>query len=222
MIVDIIIILIFVSSIAIAYVRGLSSVIYQLASWIITIILIFVLCRPITHVIIDNTTLDENISEKIQINLEDNFGENLEEGTSISEEDSNISNSVIGLINGYISEANEKGTENIAKYVSDEISYIAVSAIVILGIFIFARVISLILKFVLDVIVSLPVFGTVNKVGGIAYGVIRAFLIIYIVLAIISLLSPTLANTGLILAIKSSHIGSIFYNDNIILNFLQK
>ena len=222
MFVDIIIILIFVSSIAIAYVRGLSSVIYQLASWIITIILIFVLCRPITNVIIDNTTLDENISEKIQINLEDNFGENLEEGTSISEEDSNISNSVIGLINGYISEANEKGTENIAKYVSDEISYIAVSAIVILGIFIFARVISLILKFVLDVIVSLPIFGTVNKVGGIAYGVIRAFLIIYIVLAIISLLSPTLANTGLILAIKSSHIGSIFYNDNIILNFLQK
>ena len=222
MIVDIIIILIFVSSIAIAYVRGLSSVIYQLASWIITIILIFVLCRPITNVIIDNTTLDETISEKIQINLEDNFGENLEEGTSINEEDSNISNSVIDLINGYISEANEKGTENIAKYVSDEISYIAVSAIVILGIFIFARVISLILKFVLDVIVSLPIFGTVNKVGGIAYGVIRAFLIIYIVLAIISLLSPTLANTGLILAIKSSHIGSIFYNDNIILNFLQK
>ena len=222
MIVDIIIILIFVSSIVIAYVKGLSSVIYQLASWIITIILIFVLCRPITNVIIDNTTLDENISEKIQINLEDNFGENLEEGTSISEEDSNISNSVIDLINGYISEANEKGTENIAKYVSDEISYIAVSAIVILGIFIFARVISLILKFVLDVIVSLPIFGTVNKVGGIAYGVIRAFLIIYIVLAIISLLSPTLANTGLILAIKSSHIGSIFYNDNIILNFLQK
>ena len=222
MIVDIIIILIFVSSIAIAYVRGLSSVIYQLASWIITIILIFVLSRPITNVIIDNTTLDETISEKIQINLEDNFGENLEEGTSISEEDSNISNSVIGLINGYISEANEKGTENIAKYVSDEISYIAVSAIVILGIFIFARVISLILKFVLDVIVSLPIFGTVNKVGGIAYGVIRAFLIIYIVLAIISLLSPTLANTGLISSIKSSHIGSIFYNDNIILNFLQK
>ena len=222
MIVDIIIILIFVSSIAIAYVRGLSSVIYQLASWIITIILIFVLSRPITNVIIDNTTLDETISEKIQINLEDNFGENLEEGTSISEEDSNISNSVIDLINGYISEANEKGTENIAKYVSDEISYIAVSAIVILGIFIFARVISLILKFVLDVIVSLPIFGTVNKVGGIAYGVIRAFLIIYIVLAIISLLSPTLANTGLISSIKSSHIGSIFYNDNIILNFLQK
>ena len=222
MIVDIIIISIFVSRIVIAYVKGLSSVIYQLASWIITIILIFVLCRPITNVIIDNTTLDENISEKIQINLEDNFGENLEEGTSISEEDSNISNSVIDLINGYISEANEKGTENIAKYVSDEISYIAVSAIVILGIFIFARVISLILKFVLDVIVSLPIFGTVNKVGGIAYGVIRAFLIIYIVLAIISLLSPTLANTGLISTIKSSHIGSIFYNDNIILNFLQK
>ena len=118
-------------------------------------------------------------------------------------------------------EAKKEGSENITRYVSDEISYIVVSAIVILGIFIFARVVSLLLKFVLEVIVSLPIFGTVNKIGGIAYGVIRAFLIVYIVLAIISLLSPTLANTEIISMIKSSHIGSIFYNDNVILNFIQ-
>ena len=222
MIIDIVIILIFIVSIFIAYIRGLSSVIYQLASWIITIILIFVLCRPITNVIIDRTSLDENISESIQVNLEENFGDDLEEGNTIDEEDSNISNSVINLINGYIEEAKKEGSENITRYVSDEISYIVVSAIVILGIFIFARVVSLLLKFVLEVIVSLPIFGTVNKIGGIAYGVIRAFLIVYIVLAIISLLSPTLANTEIISMIKSSHIGSIFYNDNIILNFLQK
>lgn len=221
MIIDIVIILIFIVSIFIAYIRGLSSVIYQLASWIITIILIFVLCRPITNVIIDRTSLDENISESIQVNLEENFGDDLEEGNTIDEEDSNISNSVINLINGYIEEAKEEGSENITRYVSDEISYIVVSAIVILGIFIFARVVSLLLKFVLEVIVSLPIFGTVNKIGGIAYGVIRAFLIVYIVLAIISLLSPTLANTEIISMIKSSHIGSIFYNDNVILNFIQ-
>ncbi len=221
MIIDIVIILIFIVSIFIAYIRGLSSVIYQLASWIITIILIFVLCRPITNVIIDTTSLDESISESIQANLEENFGDDLEEGNTIDEEDSNISNSVIKLINGYIDEAKEEGSENITKYVSDEISYIAVSAIVILGIFIFARVVSILLKFILEVIVSIPIFGTVNKIGGIAYGVIRAFLIVYIVLAIISLLSPTLANTEIISMIKSSHIGSIFYNDNVILNFIQ-
>ena len=221
MIIDIVIILIFIVSIFIAYIRGLSSVIYQLASWIITIILIFVLCRPITNVIIDTTSLDENISESIQVNLEENFGDDLEEGNTIDEEDSNISNSVINLINGYIDEAKEEGSENITKYVSDEISYIAVSAIVILGIFIFARVVSILLKFILEVIVSIPIFGTVNKIGGIAYGVIRAFLIVYIILAIISLLSPTLANTEIISMIKSSHIGSIFYNDNVILNFIQ-
>ena len=222
MIIDIVIILIFIVSIFIAYIRGLSSVIYQLASWIITIILIFVLCRPITNVIIDTTSLDESISESIQANLEENFGDDLEEGNTIDEEDSNISNSVIKLINGYIDEAKEEGSENITKYVSDEISYIAVSAIVILGIFIFARVVSILLKFILEVIVSIPIFGTVNKIGGIAYGVIRAFLIVYIILAIISLLSPTLANTEVISMIKSSNIGSIFYNDNIILNFIQQ
>lgn len=221
MIVDIIIILIFVVSIAIAYIKGLSSVIYQIASWIITIILVFVLCRPITNVIINKTSLDETISEKIQLNLEENFKENFEEGTTIEEEESNISNSVINMINDYINEAKEKEVQNIAEYVANEISYIAVSAIVILGIFIFARIISLMIKFILEVIISLPLLGTVNKIGGIAFGVLRAFLIIYILLAIISLLSPTLANTGIIGIIKSSNIGSIFYNDNIILNFIQ-
>ncbi len=221
MLIDIVVILIFAVSIFIAYIRGLSSVIYQLASWIITIILIFILCRPITNVLINRTSLDETISAKIQANLEENFKENFEEGTTIDNEESNISNSVINIINEYINEAKDEGAQDIAKYVSDEISYIAVSAIVILGIFIFARVVSILLKFILEVIVSIPIFGTVNKVGGIAYGIIRAFLIVYIILAIISLLSPMIANTGIISEIKSSNIASIFYNDNIILKFIQ-
>lgn len=222
MIIDIIVVLIFVVSIFIAYIRGLTSVVYQLASWVITILLIFVLCRPITNFLVNKTPLGETISAKIQVNLEENFKENFEEGTTIDNEESNISNSVINIINEYINEAKDEGVQNIAKYVSDEISYIAVSAIVILGIFIFARVVSMLLKFILEVIVSIPIFGTVNKIGGIAYGVIRAFLIVYILLAIISLLSPAIANTGIISEIKTSHIASIFYNDNIILNFIQQ
>lgn len=222
MVVDIIIILIFAISIAIAYVKGLSSIIYKIASWIVTIILVFVLCRPLTNLIIEKTSFDETISEKIQINLENNFKENLDNGIEIKAEDSNISNSVVNIINNYINEAKAKGSENIAKYVSDEISYIAVSAVVILALFIISGIISLIIKFVLEVIISLPLIGTMNKIGGIAYGIVRAFLIIYIILAIISLLSPTLADTGIIKAIKDSNIASIFYNDNIILKFLSK
>ena len=222
MIVDVIIILIFAISIFIAYIKGLTSVVYQLASWAITILLIFLLCRPITNVIINQTSLDETISSKIQTNLEENFSENFEEGTEIDDEDSNISSSVISVINSYISEAKARGSSNIAKYVADEISYIAVSAIVIFGIFIFARVVSGLVKFILEVIVSIPIFGTVNKIGGIAYGVLRAFLIVYIILAIISLLSPTFSNTGFISSIKSSYIGSIFYNNNILLDYIQQ
>ena len=222
MIVDIIIILIFAISIFIAYIKGLTSVVYQLASWVITILLIFLLCRPITNVVINQTSLDETISSKIQANLEENFSENFEEGTEIDDEDSNISSSVINVINSYINEAKARGSSNIAKYVADEISYIAVSAIVIFGIFIFARVVSGLVKFILEVIVSIPIFGTVNKIGGIAYGVLRAFLIVYIILAIISLLSPTFSNTGFISSIKSSYIGSIFYNNNILLDYIQQ
>lgn len=203
-------------------IKDYGSVIFHVVSWIITIVLVFVLCTPITNLIIDKTNFDDRVSSKIEQNLKNTYSKNFAEGTTISSDDSNISNAIVDVINDYIIEANEKEVENIAGYVANEITHIVISAVVILGLFIVARFISMLLKFTLDIIVRLPIFNTFNKIGGIIYGILRAFIVIYVILAVIALLSPTLTDSNLIALIKSSHIASIFYNDNIILNYLTK
>ena len=215
-IVDIIIILIFIISILIAYKRGIASVLYSLVGWVLIALFVFIFYEPITNIIIDKTEFDEFISEKIEANLEDSF----EEENLIEEENSSISNSFINIINEYVLEVEE--TENTAEYVASEISYMVISAIVMLVLFVIAKIIMLIVQYILEFIVSLPLIRTFNKVAGIIYGVLRAFVLIYIILAILSLVSPLLANTEIISFIKGSNIGSVFYNDNIILDFLNK
>ena len=215
-VVDIIIVLIFALSIFIAYKKGIVSVVYGIASWVIIFILVFVFYKPITNIVVDKTEFDEFISEKIEKNLESSF----EDENVLSEENSNISSSFINIINEYVLEAEEKEADNIADYVANEISYDVVSGVVMIVLFVIAKIIMLLLQYVLEFIVSLPLIRSFNKTAGIVYGVVRAFLLIYIILAILSLVSPLLADTNVILFIKSSNIGSIFYNDNIILKFL--
>lgn len=215
---DIVIVLIFVLSTIYAYKKGLNALLFQVISWVITVALLFILCKPITNIVIDYTKLDETISSKIETTLKENFGTNFEEGKEI--EDSNISATVVNMINDYIVEAKEKAVDNTAGYVADEISYMAVWAIVILVLFIAIRIVVTMLKFVLDFVVCIPGISAFNSIGGIIYGLARAFLTVYIVLAVLSLSSPLFADSGVISAIKSSHICSIFYNDNLILKLL--
>ena len=217
-IVDLIIILIFAISILIAYLKGIASILYNIISWLLVVVCVCFLYEPITNIIIDKTGYDEFISEKVESNLDGLF----EDGELIDTEDSNISNSFINIINEYVEEANEANVTNVEEYVADEISYMIVSVTVMVVIFIFVKVIMFLVQFVLEFIVSLPFIRSFNKFIGIIYGVIRAFLLIYIILAVLSLVSPLLSNTEIISCIKASNIGSIFYNDNIILDFLKK
>lgn len=159
---DIVIVLIFVFSTIHAYRKGLNALLYQVLSWLITIVALFILCRPITNIVIDHTRFDEMISNKIETTLVENFGSNLENGTEIK--DSNMSSSVVDMINDYIAEAKDKAVQNTAGYVANEITYIVVFAIVVFVLFIIIRIIVSMLKFVLDFVVCIPGISAFNKV----------------------------------------------------------
>ena len=59
----------------------------------------------------------------------------------------------------------------------------------------------------------LPIIKQLDKLGGFIYGLIEGLLIIYIVLAIVSFVHVQ----ELQLAIKTSYIASILYNNNLLL-----
>lgn len=218
---DIVVLAIILLSISHGYRRGLSLLVYQAVALIITIILVLTLCQPVTNFVVANTELDEFVTEKIENMLESTF-ENIGEGELISSEDSNISEAISTKINSYIAEAKENAEENITGYVAEKLSLFVVSGIVVLGLAIVVRIASTFLRIVISVLASLPIINKIDKIGGFAFGLIRGFAIVYLILAVISLISPLIADATFTGMIKNSNICANLYNNNIILDMFLK
>ena len=94
--------------------------------------------------------------------------------------------------------------------------------IVLLAIFIIVRAVLVLLTFVSDAITSLPLIKQCNEVGGVIYGIIKAFLIVYIILAIVFLIVLVSGNSTISDMISSSHITKFFYENNLLLKIIFK
>ena len=220
LIADITIIFIFIMSILLAYRRGFTILVFNLISLTITFIAVLLLFKPLTNFIYDNTNLDEFFSKHIESTIGTFLEEQLEKNNQINTGKTNISRPIAEKINNYIDEVKDKPIIDISKHVANKLSYITISAIVITLLFITIRLLTIFLRAFLHFLSKLPIIHSLDKIGGITYGIIRGFFIIYLILAILSLLSPLLANTGIIAFINNSNICEKFYNNNIFLNIL--
>jgi len=219
---DIILIVTFIASTLEGANRGFTVLVFNLVCWIITIIAVFLLCKPVTNFIYEKTNIDESFSKGIQSTIGNFIEKQIEKNGQIDNSKTNISTSVVTKINGYIEEAKDNSVKNVSKYIADKLSYIVISALVIIILLITIRIATIFLRTFLEFLTDLPLIHSLDYVGGLLYGLFRAYIIIYFVLAVFSLLSPILANTGIIASIRASRICSIFYNNNVLLNILMK
>lgn len=219
---DIALILVFVSSITLGYRRGFTVLVFNLICLIITVIAVTTLCKPLTTFLYENTGLDEFFSKHIRNATEDFLEEQIEKNGHINTGKTNIARPIANKINTYIDEAEEKGVKNASKYIAEKLSYTAISAIVVIALCIVIRFSIVFLRAFLYFIVELPIIHSLDTVGGIIYGIIRAYFIVYVVLAVLSLLSPVLANTGIIASINHSTLCEKLYNNNVFLNIILK
>ena len=126
-------------------------------------------------------------------------------------------------------------TKYIAKYVDDSVNKTkneivieaapviankVINVCVIVAIFIILRLLLILLTFVADIITSLPLIKQFNEAGGVLYGIIKALLIIYVILAILFFIVYTTGNSTIADAIANSYVTKIFYNHNLLLNIL--
>ena len=219
---DIILVSILVISTYLAFRKGFTFLVFNFISLIITIIAVIALCKPLTTFVYENTKLDDFLTKHIKNSIGNFVEKQVEKEEQEEAEETNISKPIANKINEYIDEAEEKTVKNVSTYVANKLAYIVISALVIIFLFIALRLLTFILRKVLAFIADLPFIKSIDKTGGVIYGLIRACIIIYLVLAVFSLLSPLLANTGIIAAINSSRVCSRFYHNNIFLNIIMK
>ena len=211
-ILDVIIVAIFALNIFICYKKGLVKLAVGLIAMLASIILAVVLYRPISNLIINKTQIDE----KIESTIIENFSAETKDGEEVRYV------GVIDYLEKYIDDAVNKTQNEIVYETAGTLAVKIVNIIVVIVIFLIARVVLILLTFISDIITSLPIIKQFNEVGGVLYGIVKALLVIYVILAIVFLIVFVTGNINISEVIESSFITKFFYNHNLLLTILFK
>ncbi len=211
-VVDLIIVAVMLLFIFLGYKKGLTGSLIKLLSFVIAIVLAVILYKPVGNVVIENTTIDDNI----RTSLNETFG--VQENKQEEKNEENVPSSIMNNINKEIENATDEVKTNVIDETTKTLVYVG-SAIVI---FLAVKVVLLIVSLFTSQITKLPIIRQVDKIGGLAYGAIEGVVIVYAILAVISLTSVIWANNAVVMAIGKSTLGEMLYNNNIILNLLFK
>lgn len=214
-ILDIILIAIIALNIFIGYKKGLVKLAVGLIAVLASIIIAMLLYKPVSNVIIENTEIDENIKSTIISNFTKDTESEVED-TSTEKTDDGF----MKYIEKYVDDTVNKTKNEIVIEASEVISVKVINVCAFIGIFIIARLLMILLTFIADIIMSLPILKQFNEIGGILYGAVKALLIIYIILAIMFFIVYITGNSAISDAITSSYITKLFYNNNLLLNII--
>lgn len=213
--IDIITILIMVLFIIIGYKKGLIKVAINFVAIIVSILIAILFYRPVANIIINNTQLDNKISDSIYEKIKN------EDFNNITEEDKE-KNQLLKLSEKYINEAIEKSKDNTARYVADSLTQTLIETMAFIGLLIILRIALIVLNLLSDIIGELPIIKQFNKSGGIIYGIIEGLFIINLAFAILYILNPMVSNGKIEQEISKSKIGKLIYENNIITNTIIK
>lgn len=194
-VIDIIVVLFILLSVFLGYRKGLVALGIHLIAFIVALVVAFVLYRPIGALIINNTSLDENLQGTIETKLED----------IINTE--NIEISQIDLAG----ETKTEAVSEAAKTLSENIIYGGT----IIVLFIILRIALVFVTLIANWVTELPFLKQVNKTGGIIYGLLRGILIVYLVLLLVNLVISLNPQSGMNQAISETYLTKLMMEYNV-------
>lgn len=212
--IDLVVVAILILNIIIGYKKGLVNAIFNICAFLIAIAATFILYKPVSNIIINNTDIEQKIKEVI---INNNTNEENIENTQNqdSSEKTTIQQYIDNAIKGVEETAKEETTELVANAIASKGVQILTWIVLFVGI----RIVLTILKFLIKGISELPIIKQFNQVGGLAYGVLKGLIIIYLLLTVMFLVISINGNGEIADAINDSHITKFLYDNNIIVNY---
>ena len=197
LVVDLIIIAIVALSTFLAYRKGLVKLAIGLCTFIISIVVTFILYYPISNLVINVTGIDEAIEDAIYEKANDV----IQDGTQ--EE---------GLTNQMIETAKNEMLPETARNLAINIVRGGVMIVLLIAVRIALKFITAIA----DAIAKLPIIDQINKTSGMVYGVIRGILIVYVALLILGIPGKINPNNKWNESIDQSFLGKAMYQNNVL------
>ena len=208
-VIDLIVICILLLAVFYGYKKGLVKVAVRFCTTIIAIVAVIVLSTPISNLIINATSIDETIENSIYKKV-----------TSIiqkEKEEKEKGNYVEELQGKLIEDAKNDVLQPTARNIS--INVIRIS--VMIALFLIIKFGLIFVKALADLITKLPVIKQFDKAGGVLYGIILGFPIIFITLEIIKISVELNPQSNIDKQIEQSYVTNTLYNNNLIDIFLK-
>ena len=214
LIVDLVIVAIFALCILLGYKRGLTGCLIKVLAFFIALAVSAILFKPAATLVTNNTQIDENIQTSIVSVFEKEEVENKEN------KDEKSNSPIMEYISDKVEEATEEKKSEIVNNAAKDISINIINVLCFFAIFIVVRIALIFVKALADLITKLPVIKQCDKIGGIVYGILQGFVIVFIALALITFVSTATNQYALLELINQSYIGSILNNNNILLKII--
>lgn len=209
-IIDLVIVGIIALCVIIGYAKGLTGALIKIISFVLSLVIAFILYTPISNYIINNTQIDDMIETTIKSSIIKDDEEQAKE---------QMPTVITDYINQKVEEASNAVKENVVNSTAQEVSHTIVRAGTWIILFVIARIALIVLKYITAIIARLPVIKQFDKLGGIIYGLLEGLVITYFVLALISFITP-MTKGNLSDSINKSYIGSSMYNNNLLLKII--
>ena len=216
-IIDAIILGILVLCIALGCRKGLTGSLLKIVSFVLALVIAFVLFKPVSNFIIDKTDWDENLEQGIRDTI---LSSDKQEEKVSQAENQNMPAVMLDYINKTVENAGNEAKEAVADATARQVAIMIINSGVWFALFLVARIILIFVKGLTKIITSLPIIKQFDKLGGIIYGLVEAFIVIYAILAVLSFISPVVSGTGILEAVQKSLIGSVMYNNNLLLKLI--
>lgn len=155
LIIDLIIIGVIALCIIVGYVKGLTGSLIKILSFVLSLIIAFILFIPSSNFIINNTQIDEMIERTIRETI-------LSKDTE-SQNDKNMPTAITDYINQKVEEMADEAKESVIDSTAKDISLTIVKAGTWIALFILARIALILLKLISSLITKLPVIKQFDK-----------------------------------------------------------
>ena len=196
--IDILVVLLVVLGAFSGHKKGLVGILVGFAALILSIVLAFMFQSVVADAIYD-TGLGQSVAGIAKNNMQD-----------MMKNGENVDKSIYGkvLSNAVTDDNLTVASENISRFVMKGLSFIAI--------FLIVRIICYILQMILNVVFNLPILSTVNGIGGTVVGGLSVLIRIWVVLALISFVSPLPMFDSIVSYIDKTFLVKLLYNNNLL------
>lgn len=196
--IDILVVLLVVLGAFSGHKKGLVGILVGFAALILSIVLAFMFQSVVADAIYD-TGLGQSVAGIAKNNMQD-----------MMKNGENVDKSIYGkvLSNAVTDDNLTVASENISRFVMKGLSFIAI--------FLIVRIICYILQMILNVVFNLPLLSTVNGIGGTVVGGLSVLIRIWVVLALISFVSPLPMFDSVVSYIDKTFLVKLLYNNNLL------